>query len=225
MVMTIQRRMRAENLPTVVPVFAVSGAILLPGGSMPLMVFEPRYLALADDALGAGRLFALVQPREGVGKNDDGGGVAPGLFDTGCLGRITAFGETGDGRYLITATGVCRFRVAGEMDGRSGYRRVRADYTDYLKDLDGGDVGPVERRPLLAIVRTYLGGLGMATDLAQLEKADDAELVIRLAMACPFSPEEKQVLLEAPDHAERCRQMTAMIQKELLAESCGSSIH
>ena len=217
--MTIQRRMRAEDLPPVVPVFAVSGAILLPGGSMPLMVFEPRYLALTDDALGAGRLFALVQPR------DDDGGTAPGLFDTGCLGRITAFGETGDGRYLITAAGVCRFSVAGEAAGRSGYRRVTADYSGYLKDLDGGDVGPVERRPLLAIVRSYLGGLGMATDLAQLEKADDAELVTRLAMACPFSPQEKQVLLEASDHAERCHLMTAMIQKELLAECCGSSIH
>lgn len=211
--------MRAEDLPLVVPVFAVTGAILLPGGTMPLMVFEPRYLALIDDALGAGRLFALVQPRE------DEAGTVPGLYDTGCLGRITAFGETGDGRYLITAAGVCRFRVAGEEEGRSGYRRVEADYRGYHHDLDLGDIGPVERRPLLAIVRTYLGGLGMATDLAQLEKADDAELVIRLAMACPFTPQEKQVLLEAVDHAERCRLMTAMIQKELLEESCGSSIH
>ena len=217
--MSIPQRMRAEDLPPVVPVFAISGAILLPGGTMPLMVFEPRYLALTDDALGAGRLFALVQPREG----EDG--VAPGLYDTGCLGRITAFGETGDGRYLVTVAGLCRFRVSGEAEGRSGYRRVAADYGAYLGDLDGGDVGPVERRPLLAIVRTYLSGLGMATDLAQLEKAGDAELAIRLAMACPFSPEEKQVLLEASDHAERCRLMTAMIQKELLAESCSSSIH
>jgi len=218
--MTLQKRMRAEDLPPVVPVFAVSGAILLPGGTMPLMVFEPRYLALIDDALGAGRLFALVQPRE-----EELDGTVAGLYDTGCLGRITAFGETGDGRYLITAAGLCRFRLAGEVEGCSGYRRVTADYRAHLADLGLGDVGPVERRPLLAIVRSYLSGLGMAADLAQLEQAADAELTIRLAMACPFSPEEKQVLLEAPDHAERCRLMTAMIQKELLAESCGSSIH
>ena len=104
--MTISRRMKAQELPPVVPVFAVSGAILLPGGTMPLMVFEPRYLALTDDALGAGRLFAMVQPRE------DNSGTVTGLYDTGSLGRITAFGETGDGRYLITVAGLCRFRCS-----------------------------------------------------------------------------------------------------------------
>jgi Lon protease-like protein len=217
--MTISRRMKAQDLPQVVPVFAVSGAILLPGGTMPLMVFEPRYLALTDDALGAGRLFAMVQPRE------DESGIVPGLFDTGSLGRITAFGETGDGRYLVTVAGICRFRVAAEVEGRSGYRRVLADYSPFLPDLELADTGPIDRRSLLAIVRTYLGGLGMAADLAQLEKANDAELAIRLAMACPFTPVEKQALLEAPDHAERCRMMTAMIQQELLADSCSSSIH
>lgn len=219
MVTTMQRRPRGEDLPAAVPVFAVSGAILLPGGAMPLMVFEPRYLALVDDALGDGRLLALVQPRE------DETGIASGLHDVGTLGRITAFGETGDGRYLITLSGLCRFRVAGEVDIRSGYRRVLADYAPFLADLDGSDKGPVDRRALLSIVHTYLSGLGMATDLAQLEKAEDADLSIRLAMACPFSPEEKQALLEASSHAERCRLMTALIQKELLMESSGSSIH
>ncbi|OAN50310.1 ATP-dependent protease [Paramagnetospirillum marisnigri] len=217
--MTLPRGMQSQDLPGAVPVFAVAGAILLPGGSMPLMVFEPRYLALVDDALGAGRLLALVQPRE------DEGGTVPGLHEVGTLGRITAFGETGDGRYLITVAGVCRFRVKAEAEGRAGYRRVRPDFLAYLDDLAGGDKGPVDRRALLAIVHTYLAGLGMATDLAQLEKADDADLTTRLAMACPFSPDEKQVLLEAVNHAERCRLMTAMIQKELLMESSGSSIH
>ncbi|RAU23997.1 ATP-dependent protease [Paramagnetospirillum kuznetsovii] len=217
--MALKRHIKAEELPGTVPVFAVSGAILLPGGTMPLMVFEPRYLALVDDALGAGRLLALVQPR------DDEAGQASGLHDVGTLGRITAFGETGDGRYLITMAGLSRFRVAGEVDIRSGYRRVLADYSDFPADLAGTDKGPVDRRLLLAMVHTYLAGLGMATDLAQLEKADDAELTIRLAMACPFRPEEKQSLLEAAGHAERCRLMTALIERELLLESAGSSIH
>jgi uncharacterized protein len=217
--MHADRSLRIDELPDVLPVFAVGGAIILPKGTSPFMVFEPRYLAMTDDALGAGRLFALVQPRE------DEGGVVPGLHDVGTLARITAFGETGDGRYLITALGICRFRLAGEAEGRSGYRRVLTDYRPYAADLDGSDTGPVDRRPLLTIVRAYLGGLGMSADIAQLEKADDADLTIRLAMACPFAPGEKQALLEAPSHAERCRLMTMLIQRELLNESGGSSIH
>lgn len=217
--MAARSRSPAAELPATLPVFAIAGAILLPTGTMPLMVFEPRYLAMIDDALGAGRLFAMVQPR------NDQTGLAAGLYDTGCLARITTFGETGDGRYLITALGLCRFKVAGEVEGRAGYRRVAADYSAFSADLDGSDKGPVDRRLLLSIVRTYLAGLGMGTDLAQLEKADDVELSVRLAMACPFSPAEKQALLEVPDHAGRCRMMTDLIQRELLADRCGSSIH
>jgi uncharacterized protein len=216
--MAMMRRLLADELPTVVPVFAISGAILLPGGTMPLVAFEPRYLSLVDHALGAGRLFGLVQPRvEGDGSE---------LFDVGCLARITAFGETGDGRYLITVAGICRFRVTAEIEGQEGYRRAEVDYKPFRADLDSAaDTAPVDRRPLIAIMRSYLGGMGMAADLAALEKSSDAELAIRLSMACPFSPAEKQALLEAPNHAERCRLMTAMIQRELLAESGSSSIH
>jgi Lon protease-like protein len=217
--MQADRPLRIDDLPRDPPVFAVSGAIILPKGTSPFMVFEPRYLAMVDDALGAGRLFALVQPREG------GAGAVPGLHDVGTLARITAFGETGDGRYLITAAGICRFRLAGETAGRGGYRRVVADYRPYAGDLAGTDTGPVDRRALLGIVRAYLGGLGMSADIAQLEKADDADLSVRLAMACPFAPAEKQALLEAVSHADRCRLMTTLIQRELLNEGGGSSIH
>jgi Lon protease-like protein len=216
--MARSRHIGTDTLPEIVPVFSVSGAILLAGGTLPLMAFEPRFLALVDDVLGAGRLFGLVQPR------DDNKGNVPGLFDTGCLARITAFGETPDGRYLITASGMCRFRVVGEAAaGRDGYRRVQADYAPYRQDLNGGDGEPIDRRSLLTIIRTYFSGLGMAADLPALEKASDSELSIRLAMACPFSPTEKQALLEAPSHLERCRLMTAMIQRELLEESGASS--
>ncbi|BAE48812.1 LON peptidase substrate-binding domain-containing protein [Paramagnetospirillum magneticum] len=219
--MQSDRKLRLDDLPRDLPVFAVSGAILLPKGSSPFMVFEPRYLAMVDDSLAMGRMFALVQPRD----DKDRSGTVKGLYDTGCLARITAFGETGDGRYLITAAGICRFRLTGEVEGRAGYRRVRADYTPFAADLDGSDCGPVDRRGLLSIVRAYLGGLGMSADIAQLEKADDADLTVRLAMACPFAPVEKQALLEAASHAERCRLMTTLIQRELLNETGGSSIH
>ncbi len=206
--------------PGVVSAFVVPGAILLPGGRLPLVVFEPRYLALVDEALGAGRLFALVQPQEGIG------GPAAGLHAVATLARITAFGETGDGRYLITATGLRRFRIAGEEAERSGYRRVLADYTAFPQDEDP-PVAVVlrERDRLLALIRAHLNGLGLGlkSDLDALDNLSDAELADRMAMACPFSTEEKQALLEAPTHAERCRLMIAIIQRELLAEGGGGS--
>ena len=213
------RGAQAGAPPGVVPAFVVPGAILLPGGRLPLVVFEPRYLALVDDCLGAGRLFALVQPQEGIG------GPVPGLHAVATLARVTAFGETGDGRYLITATGLRRFRVAGEEAERSGYRQVVADYSAYPDDLDEPSVVLRERDRLLALIRAHLSGLGLGlnSDLDALDVLSDAELTDRMAMACPFSTDEKQALLEAPTHAERCRLMIAIIQRELLADGGGGS--
>lgn len=210
-------------LPAVVPVFAIPGTILLPGGALPLIVFEPRYLALIDDCLGEGRMLALVQPRTEPG--GPVGGPAGGLHAVGCVGRVTTFVETGDGRYLVTVTGMARFRLSGESEGRSGYRRVMADYSPFPTDLTARGDAPIDRQPLLAVLRRYMSGHGMAADLAELEKADDAELTVRLALACPFTPDEKQALLEAADNAARCRLMTSLIQKELLAECVSTSIH
>ncbi|HSV28114.1 MAG TPA: LON peptidase substrate-binding domain-containing protein [Candidatus Omnitrophota bacterium] len=204
-----------ENLPAVVPVFAVSGALLLPGARVPLTVFEPRYLAMTDDCLGAGRLFALVQPRA------DGKGTAPGLYDVGCLARIVAFGETGDGRYLITALGLNRFRVAGEAEGRSGYRRVQADYAPFAADGGPKADTAIDRHRLVNAVATYLHRHGVKADLAKLDPADDGEVVTALAMAAPLSPEEKQALLEAPTIADRAQLMIAMFEMALLAEDGG----
>ena len=210
------------ELPRIVPVFAVSGALLLPGARLPLTVFEPRYLALTDAALGAGRLFALVQPAaEGVAT----GGAVPGLYAVGTLARITAFGETGDGRYLITATGITRFRLAGEVEGRAGYRRVVAEYGPYAGDLTPGPEGMVDRRRLMAAVSNYLARQGVALDLAKLENAPDGEMVSALAMAAPLSPEEKQALLEVPTLVERADLMIAMFEMALLAEAGPSVLH
>jgi Lon protease-like protein len=209
--------MPAGRLPAVLPVFAVPGAILLPGGRLPLVVFEPRYLSLVDDALGDGRLFALVQPHDGPG------GPASGLHAVGTLARITAFGETGDGRYLITAAGMCRFRITAEAEERSGYRRVAADYAGFLPDMEERTVKLPERERLLALIRAHLTGLGLGDDLDPLDSLPDAELADRMAMACPFPSDDKQALLEASTHAERCRLMIAMIQREMLAEGGGGS--
>ncbi len=208
-----------ESLPDVVPVFAVPGAILLPGGHLPLIVFEPRYIALVDDALGAGRLFGLVQPHDGISR------PAEGLHPVGTLARISAFGETGDGRYLITASGLCRFRVTGETEGRGGYRRVAVDYAPYDYDFENRPVTLPEGDRLMALVRARLGDLGLDTDIEALGVLPDGELTDRMAMVCPFPAEDKQVLLEAPTQAERCRLMIGIIQRELLDRGGSSTLH
>lgn len=209
------------EFPRVLPVFAISGVLLLPGGRLPLTVFEPRYLALTDNALGAGRLFALIQPAPDHVTDT----VVPGLYSVGTLARITAFGETGDGRYIITALGLARFRVAGEVEGRAGYRRVLAEYAPFAADTLP-QIGPaVDRRRLVGAVSAYLTRQGLATDLVKLEGAPDTELVSALAMAAPLSPEEKQALLEAPTTLERAQLMTAMFEMALLAEAGGTIVH
>lgn len=200
-------------LPAIVAVFAVPGALLLPGGRLPLTVFEPRYLAMTDHCLGAGRLLALVQPTA------SGEGPAPGLYSVGCLARIVAFGETGDGRYLITCQGISRFRIVGEAEGRSGYRRVMADYTPFAADLAGEPDPVFERRRLIGAVTACLAQNGLASDLVKLEAASDRELIITLAMAAPLSPEEKQALLEAPDASQRAKMMIAIFEMAVLAEA------
>lgn len=206
---------RADDLPAVVPVFAVAGALLLPGARLPLTVFEPRYLAMTDDCLGAGRLFGLVQPAP-----DSASGPATGLYSVGCLARIVAFGETGDGRYLITGLGINRFRVAAEEPGRSGYRRVAVDYAPFGMDRAGEPNGAaVDRSRLMAAVSAYLSRQGLASDMAKLDKSSDAETVAALAMAAPLSPEEKQALLEAPTVVERARLMITLFEMALLAET------
>lgn len=201
------------SLPSVLPVFAVPGALLLPGGRLPLTVFEPRYLAMTDDALGAGRLLALVQPTA------SGDGPAPGLYSVGTLGRIVAFGETGDGRYLITCQGITRFRVTGEAEGKSGYRRVVADYAPFAADLTGEPDPVFDRRRLVGAVTACLAQNGLASDLAKLDSANDRDLITTLAMAAPLSPEEKQALLEVPSLGERARMMIAIFEMAVLSEA------
>src|SRR5215213_5950632 len=123
---------RAEDLPSDFAVFPLTGALLLPRGKLPLNIFEPRYKAMVEDSLGNGRMFGMTQPDPNASEGDAG----PGLYRVGCLGRLSSFSETDDGRFLITLTGVIRFAIAGEIDMRRGYRRVRGDYTAYRADLD-----------------------------------------------------------------------------------------
>jgi uncharacterized protein len=200
---------RVQDLPAEFPVFPLAGALLLPRGKLPLNIFEPRYLAMVEDALAAGRMFGMIQPDPHV----PGGETGPGLFRIGCLGRLSSFSETDDGRYLITLTGLVRFTVTGELPVCRGYRRVHGDFSSWLSDLD---LSPrplgVEREALLAALRSYFAGRNIEANWDAIRRMPDEALVVTLAMVCPFEPVEKQALLEAADDAERGATLLALLQ-------------
>lgn len=198
-----------DALPEVFPVFPLEGALLLPRGRLPLNIFEPRYLAMTEDALGAGRMLAMVQP-DATGETTPSG---PHLYSVGCLGRISSFTETDDGRMLITLTGVIRCEMASELDMRRGYRQVRGDYSRFRDDLslEEHPIG-VERQRLLDALRGYFGHRKLEANWDAIKRIPDDMLVITVAMTCPFEPAEKQALLEAPTIAERAATLLALLQ-------------
>ena len=200
-----------DALPAEIPVFPLSGALLLPEGRLPLNIFEPRYLAMVEDSLGAGRMFGMLQgdpalPRQGGDSQ---------LYRVGCLGRLSSFAEAEDGRLLITLTGVIRYRIAEEIEGRRGYRRVRADYTEFAADLDLRAPPPaLDRDALLDALRPYFRTRGIEANWEAIGESGDAMLVTTLSMVCPFDVREKQALLEAPGVQERARMLIALLQMD-----------
>ena len=200
---------RLEDLPAEFPVFPLPGALLLPRGKLPLNIFEKRYLAMVFDSLAAGRMFGMIQPDSSAPETGD----EPALFHVGCLGRLSSFSESDDGRLLITLTGLIRFSVAGELPGRSGYRRVRGDFSAYTGDLaqvrPAADIG---RDDLLTALRGYFARRRIEANWDAIRGLDDDALVITLGMACPFEPVEKQALLEAPDDAGRAMTLLALLR-------------
>jgi len=200
---------RAEDLPSEFPVFPLAGALLLPRGKLPLNIFEPRYKALTEDALGAGRMFGMIQPDPT--KPEGPGG--PSLFRVGCLGRLSAFSETDDGRYQITLTGLIRFGVAAELPGQRGYRRVQGETAPFLGDLELSP-RPIEvaRDTLLAALRGYFTHRGVEANWDAIKRLSDDNLVITLAMVCPFEPAEKQALLEAGTMADQAEMLLTLLR-------------
>jgi uncharacterized protein len=194
-------------LPETIPIFPLSGVLLLPRGRLPLNIFEPRYLAMTRDALAAERLVGMIQPQD-----PHPSGMNPRVYPVGCAGRITAFAETDDGRFLITLTGVSRFRILDELPLRSGYRRVAADWRPFARDLDDADEPAIDRDRLLRGLRGYFGRHNISADWEAIGKAPGERLVTTIAMVCPFEPSEKQALLEAADLAERARLLTAIVE-------------
>jgi len=202
-----------QDLPEVIPVFPLPGALLLPRGQLPLNIFEPRYLAMIDDSLRDGhRLIGMIQPDEAHPADVE----KPTLYTIGCVGRITQIAETGDGRYVLQLTGVARFRVQGEVDGKTAYRRCRVSYEPFAADFVArkGEE-EVDRDGLLKALSAFLQANNLKADWEGIEKAPNEALVNALAMMSPYGPAEKQALLEAPDLKTRAEVLVALTQIEL----------
>ena len=195
------------DLPGVIPVFPLDGAVLLPSGALPLQIFEPRYLNMVDDVMAGDRIIGMVQTAPG------GDRARPGLARVGCAGRITSYAETADAKYLITLTGVCRFVVAEELSVVTPYRQARADWTPYAADLEpDGDDLEFERVPFLASLRRYLDTRGLGVDWEAVNAAPGPALVNSLCMALPLDIAEKQALLEAASIEDRRLALAALLE-------------
>ncbi|MDQ2861659.1 MAG: LON peptidase substrate-binding domain-containing protein [Pseudomonadota bacterium] len=194
------------DLPATIAIFPLDGAILLPGAVLPLQIFEPRYLNMIDDAMAGDRLIGMIQTRPG------GERVRPRLARVGCVGRITSYAETGDGKYLIALSGVCRFAAGEELDAGAPYRRLRADFAPFEADLDAGDEAlEFERTPFMALLERYLERRGLGIEWDAVGAAPAPALVNSLCMALPFQPMEKQALLEARGLEERRAALAALL--------------
>ncbi len=212
-----------DSLPQRFAVFPLARAILLPGCQLPLNIFEPRYLAMIDDALTHDRVIGMIQPH---GEQPPGGvpvGIGgldrPALYSIGCLGRLISFSETGDGRYHIILNGICRFFVREELPVTTLYRQVVADFTPFASDLAPKDTSQVDRPALLEDLKRYLDQQKLSADWKAVENTPTEDLVNMLAMNCPFELPEKQALLEAPNLHERAAALMTLLQMAVAGTS------
>ena len=219
-------------LPDTLPIFPLTGVLLLPRGRLPLNIFEPRYLAMTRDALGGERLIGMVQPSEPQRDNRGGGAINPPVYPIGCAGRITAFSETDDGRYLLTLTGVSRFRIRDELPLLSGYRRVVAEWQPFARDVDTPTGAEFDRDRFIRGLKGFFTQRQISADWEAIEKAAGEHLINSIAMLCPFAPSEKQALLEAADLDERARLLIALVEmaavnpaQSFSAEESGATRH
>ena len=206
-----------EQLPDTLPIFPLSGVMLLPGGKLPLNVFEPRYLAMIFDSLAGHRMIGMVQPMQPGGYAGDGLPVQDGkpkVHKVGCAGRIVSFSETEDGRLLLALSGVCRFEIGRELDlAQGGYRRVSSLFAPYRADLDHADeLVELDRERLMAALAAFFRHRNLSTDWEAVKQAADRNLITSLSMVLPFGPVEKQALLEAADTTARAKLLTAFLE-------------
>jgi uncharacterized protein len=200
-----------EQVPSVVPVFPLAGALLLPRGQLPLNIFEPRYLAMVDDALKTNRIIGLIQP-----DSEDSSAAPPALLSVGCAGRLTQFAETGDGRYLVTLTGIARFRIIEEIAALTPYRQCRVEFSGFFSDFTprAGEEA-VDRDSVLRTLRQFADANDLQIDWQSIREAPNEALVNALSMMSPYGPREKQALLEAPNLQRRAEVLVAITEVEL----------
>jgi uncharacterized protein len=201
------------ELPELIPVFPLAGALLLPRGQMPLNIFEPRYLAMVDDAFrDSHRLIGMIQP-DATHSRDE---ANPALFSVGCIGRITQLAESGDGRYILELTGIARFKVLKEVEVLTPYRQCQVDYFPFVDDFTArkGEED-VNRDALIETLRAFLKVNKLKVDWEGVENAPNEALVNALAMMSPYGPAEKQAMLEAPDLKTRAEILIAVTEMDL----------
>jgi uncharacterized protein len=208
-----------EDLPGELPVFPLTGVLLLPQGKLPLNIFEPRYLNMINAALGGDRMIGMVQPK---GPNE---GDQPDIYRTGCAGRITSFNESEDGRYLITLTGFIRFNIAEELPLRDGYRVAAPEWTAFRSDLTEETGAGINRERMLRALKGYFAVNKVDANWDAIKDTTTDRLVNALAMMCPFQPSEKQALLEAPTLADRANVMVALLEMSLAANDDSANLH
>jgi Lon protease-like protein len=213
-----------EQLPETLPLFPLSGVLLLPGGKLPLNIFEPRYLAMIFDSLAGHRMIGMVQPMQPGGFAGDGlpsEDGRPKVHQVGCAGRVVSFNETEDGRLLLALSGVSRFQITRELDpAQGGYRRASVMFSPYRTDLDYADeMVSLDRERLMAGLAAFFRGKNLSTDWDAVKKADDLNLVNSLSMVLPFGPVEKQALLEAADTSARAKLLVGFLEMAALTPS------
>lgn len=200
------------DLPDTIPVFPLPGALLLPRARLPLHIFEPRYLQMLEDCMKTPtRLIGMIHPRELPSGQLHSGDKR--LHAIGCAGRLTGFSETEDGRYMISLTGISRFRVREEVSGFTPYRRAVVDWSPFARDLGAAEKDPgFERESFMDLLVRFFEAMELSTDWSSLKEAEPELLINSLSMLCPFSPEDKQALLEAPSLTTRRETMVTLIE-------------
>lgn len=214
-----------ESLPQRFPVFPLNGALLLPGGNLPLNIFEPRYLAMVRDAMQTDRVIGMIQSRD-PGEADivaESPAQSSPLYGVGCVGRITNFSEADDGRILITLSGISRFDVIEELEVDTPYRQVAASFKRWRQDCEPDEPPGELRGRLLKVLERYFELQGIEADWRAIEEAPMIPLVISLAMICPFGPSEKQALLETPEVAGQAELLTTLMDMDVRAASINES--